>query len=165
MSNYCACRDYGPCIRQTVGEADPFTHAKWGFSPPLDFHSVTCRWKNQLNVQGTSGFQKKLICISPVFVSPTSWFIAHSNEHQAARCFRGPTTAGACHDHSDKARVQRLRTEAPLCIPGNTTLKKNSQHGANFTDPRCLQIVFYFSEQTKHEQRSAQSVNVNVREM
>lgn len=132
MSNYCGCRDHGSCIPQTAVGCDPFTHVREASSPPLDSQAVTCCCNNRLNVQGPLGFQKQSICISAFFSSsdPHREFIPHSNEHQAARCSSGPTTAGAYYDRSDKARVCSV-SELKLpsaSLSGNSNFKKNS-HG------------------------------------
>lgn len=124
MSNYCAYRDHGPgCILQTVVGSDPFTHARFHFLFRLPGQRVllleSIKRTGSIRIPKAFGF----------FPRP-SWFILHSSKRQATPCSSGPVSAGAYHKRSDKARVQRFRTGAPLSTPthpptpGNTNFKR-----------------------------------------
>lgn len=132
MSNYCACRDHCPCIPQTVVEADPFTHVRAGSSPPLDFQALTCCCcNNRLILQRTSGFQKKSICISPVFVpSPSrvdSFHIPMSTKlRDVPAVLRLPELITTTLKRLVCSVLELKLPSASL--PGNTNFKQNS-HG------------------------------------
>lgn len=132
MSNYCACRDHGPRVPQTVVRADPFQHIRWASSPPLDLQAKTfCCCNNRLNALGTFGFQKKSICISSVFGSPAvlSWFIPMSTKlHDFPAVPRLPELIMTA-----LTRLVCSVSELKLpfaSLPGNTNFKKNSHSRA-----------------------------------